>query len=186
MMITLPKEWAETVGLKKNDPVSLDVQNDGSLIIFPNGMEERNLSSTKCIDVNDISDNDFLYRQLVGAYIAGHNMIELRSNDKLASEHIDVVSSFVQTSIGLEIIEENDNSIIIQDLMNQSQIRPLKSLERMEVLVRNMLNDVIDSIEKKDMTLFESMVERDKEVDQDTLVDLETGQYQSEGSNSCT
>ena len=95
MMITLPKEWAETVGLKKNDPVSLDVQNDGSLIIFPNGMEERNLSSTKCIDVNDISDNDFLYRQLVGAYIAGHNMIELRSNDKLASEHIDVVSSFV-------------------------------------------------------------------------------------------
>ncbi|MBS7383542.1 MAG: phosphate uptake regulator PhoU [Methanomassiliicoccales archaeon] len=165
MMITLPKEWAETVGLKKNDPVSLDVQNDGSLIIFPNGMEERNLSSTKCIDVNDISDNDFLYRQLVGAYIAGHNMIELRSNDKLASEHIDVVSSFVQTSIGLEIIEENDNSIIIQDLMNQSQIRPLKSLERMEVLVRNMLNDVIDSIEKKDVTLFESMVERDKEVD---------------------
>ena len=65
---------------------------------------------------------------MVGAYIAGHNMIELRSNDKLASEHIDVVSSFVQTSIGLEIIEENDNSIIIQDLMNQSQIRPLKSL----------------------------------------------------------
>ena len=165
MMITLPKDWADTVGLKKNDPVSLDVQSDGSLIVYPNGMESREVSTTKCIDVSDISDRDFIFRQLIGAYIAGHNTIKITSNTKLKSIHIGVASSFVQTAIGLEIIEENDNNIIIQDLMNQNQIRPMKSLERMEVLVRNMLNDIIDSIEKKDLTLFAGMNDRDKEVD---------------------
>ncbi len=165
MMITLPKDWADSIGLKKNDPVSLDVQSDGSLIVYPNGMESREVSTTKCIDVSDISDRDFIFRQLIGAYIAGHSTIKITSNTKLKSIHIGVASSFVQTAIGLEIIEENDNNIIIQDLMNQNQIRPMKSLERMEVLVRNMLNDIIDSIEKKDMTLFAGMNDRDKEVD---------------------
>lgn len=165
MMITLPKEWTETVGLKKNDPVSLEVQSDGSLIIFPNGMELKEVSTTKCIDVTDVSDRDFLYRQLIGAYIAGHNTIKLVSGNKLRSEQVGVASSFVQTAIGLEIIEENDNSILIQDLMNQGQIRPMKSLERMEVLVRNMLNDIMDSIERRDVSAIGNMNDRDKEVD---------------------
>ncbi len=165
MMITLPKEWADTVGLKKNDAVSLDVQGDGSLVVYPNGKELKEVSTTKCIDVSDINDRDFIFRQLIGAYIAGHNTIKITSDTKLNGIHIGVASSFVQTAIGLEIIEENDNNIIIQDLMNQNQIRPMKSLERMEVLVRNMLNDIMDSIENKDPTLFAGMNDRDKEVD---------------------
>ena len=165
IMITLPKEWADSVGLKKNDAVSLDVQSDGSLVVYPNGMELKEVSTTKCIDVSDITDKDFIFRQLIGAYIAGHNTIKITSDTKLLSVHIGVASSFVQTAIGLEIIEENDNNIIIQDLMNQNQIRPMKSLERMEVLVRNMLNDIMDSIENKDLTLFAGMNDRDKEVD---------------------
>ena len=33
-MVTLPKDWANSIGLKKNDSVSLQPQPDGSLIIL--------------------------------------------------------------------------------------------------------------------------------------------------------
>ncbi len=165
MMITLPKEWTEAVGLKKNDPVSLQPQSDGSLIIYTGGHDGTVTLPSKKIMADDIEDRDFLYRQLIGAYIAGHGTIELISETEINNMCISVASSFVQTAIGLEIMEESDNRIVIQDLMNPGQIRPMKSIDRMVVLVRNMLNDVLDSVSKKDNSLLNGMGERDREVD---------------------
>lgn len=164
-MITLPKEWAESVGLKKNDPISLQQQSDGSLLLYPEGKIPEQKTSTKVIDVDDIEDKDCLYRQLVGAYIAGHDCIEIRSNKQLSSPITNTISSFVQIAIGLEIMEENDYCIIINDLMDQSEIKPIKSILRMKVLVRNMLNDVLSALETKDISLLEGMNDRDREVD---------------------
>ena len=74
-MITLPKDWADTVGLKKNDTVGLQPQPDGTLVLYPGGNESTAAISTKVIDTDSITDRDYLYRQLVGAYIAGHDII---------------------------------------------------------------------------------------------------------------
>ena len=76
-MITLPKDWADSVGLKKNDTVGLQPQPDGSMVIYPGGEQAAIAGSTKVIDADGLADRDFLYRQLVGAYIAGHDAIEL-------------------------------------------------------------------------------------------------------------
>ena len=84
-MITLPKDWADTVGLKKNDTVGLQPQPDGTLVLYPGGSESTAAVSTKVIDTDSIVDRDFLYRQLVGAYIAGHDIIELRSSGEISS-----------------------------------------------------------------------------------------------------
>ena len=51
-MITLPKDWADTVGLKKNDTVGLQPQPDGSLVLYPRGSESTAAISTKVIDTD--------------------------------------------------------------------------------------------------------------------------------------
>ena len=51
-MITLPKDWADTVGLKKNDTVGLQPQPDGSLVLYPGGSESTAAISTKVIDID--------------------------------------------------------------------------------------------------------------------------------------
>lgn len=180
-MITLPKEWAESVGLKKNDPLGLQQQSDGSIILYPEGKVSNEMVSTKIIDVDDIDDKDYLYRQLVGAYIAGHDCIEIRSEKQLSSTTTNVVSSFVQIAIGLEIMEENDYCIVINDLMDQNEIRPMKSIMRMKVLVRNMLNDVLTALETKNISLLEGMNDRDREVDRiDWLISRQISIYQKD------
>ncbi len=180
-MITLPKDWADSVGLKKNDTVGLQPQPDGSMILYPGGEESNSIGSSKTIDVDDVTDKDFLYRMLVGAYIAGHDSIILKSSTSLSSMAANTASSFAQTAIGLEIMEESDSSIVINDLMDQTEMKPNKSIERMKVLVRNMLNDTMDGLERKDPELLEGMSERDREVDRiDWLISRQVNIHQKD------
>lgn len=180
-MITLPKNWADSVGLKRNDTVGLQTQPDGSLVIHPAGEQNGTDSSVKTIDVKGITDRDLLYRMLVGAYIAGHDSIVLKCESGLSSMVANTASAFAQTAIGLEIMEESDDSIEIKDLMDQLEMRPAKSVERMKVLVRNMLNDTMDGLENKDPSDLEGMADRDREVDRlDWLISRQVNIHQKD------
>lgn len=180
-MITLPKDWADSVGLKKNDTVGLQPQPDGSMVIYPGGEQAAIAGSTKVIEADGLTDRDFLYRQLVGAYIAGHDAIEIKSESELSSMVASTASSFTQTAIGLEILEESENRILIKDLMDQGEIKPAKSVERMKVLVRNMLNDVLDALQERDHTILDSMPDRDREVDRlDWLISRQVNIHQKD------
>lgn len=180
-MITLPKDWADTVGLKKNDAIGLQPQPDGTLVLYPGGKESTVAVSTKVIDTDGITDRDYLYRQLVGAYIAGHDIIELRSSTELSSMATSVASSFTQTAIGLEIMEECDDLIVIKDLMDQAEMRPTKSVERMKVLARNMLNDVLECLEERDVSGLDTMNDRDREIDRlDWLISRQVNIHQKD------
>lgn len=164
-MVTLPKDWADSVGLKKNDTVSLTPQSDGSLSIRVGNSESSEKRSAITIEVDASTDTEFLYRKLIGAYIAGHDSIILTSKEDIPGFIAEVASSFTQTSIGLEIMDESERSIVIKDLMYPGEIKPSKSVERMKVLTRNMINDVITSAEKGTVGTLTSMNDRDREVD---------------------
>lgn len=163
-MITLPKDWAESLGLKKNDSVNVEVQINGDLLVSPVKKVEAP-KDIKRIDATNVKKEDFFYRQLVGAYISGHNMIEAYSEHPLSNTVIDVVNSFTQTSIGLEVVEEDAYRILVKDLIDHAEIGPRKSLERMSLLVRKLIGDVLDSAAGNSGLSIEDMEKRDMEVD---------------------
>lgn len=182
-MVTLPKDWAESVGMKKNDSVGLQAQPDGSIIIYPQGIEKTVEKTVKVIDVDSMKDRDFLYRQLVGSYIAGHSSIELRSESHIPSMVAGVASVFTQTAIGLEIIDESDTRILIKDLMDQAEMKPVKSIERLKVLIKNLLSDILDGAESGRKNIAENLVEKDREIDRiDWLISRQVNIYQKDYS----
>ncbi len=162
-MVTLPKEWALANGIKKNDPVRLEPQDDGSLIIYAGEVPEKE-QEIKVIKAH--SNTALLYRQMVGAYIAGHKEILITSDDgTLTGPVTEVASKFTQTAIGLEILEEDEKHILIKDLMDHSEMRPEKSIERMRVLVGNMITDAYRFATSGNVAALASMERRDTEVD---------------------
>ncbi|MDR2698268.1 MAG: phosphate uptake regulator PhoU [Candidatus Methanoplasma sp.] len=163
-MITLPKEWAESMGLKKNDSVNVEVQSDGDLLVSPVKKVEVP-KDIKRINTANIKNENYLYRQLIGAYIAGHNMIEAYADHPLSNSVINIVNSFTQTSIGLEVLEEDNFRILIKDLIDHTELRPHKGLERMSILVRKMIDDVFESAVNNDPSYIKDMEKRDVEVD---------------------
>ena len=178
-IVTLPKDWAESVGLKKNDPLRLSPQQDGSIIITTADPDNSSTYITKFIDVDGLTDPDLIFRMLVGAYMSGFSLVEIRSSSRLSNTVLDVVSKITQMAIGVEIIEEHDDRIILKDLVDPSEMRMGKSVERMKVLVRNMLTDISTALRNDDLSLINDIPSRDNDVDRlGWLITRQTNMFQ--------
>ena len=164
-MITLPKNWADSVNLKKNDPVMVTPQPGGGLLLTVGNASEQDSGYPVTINVDEIAGPVALYRELIGAYIAGHSQIILTSSQPLKGEPLEAISKFTQTSIGMEIVEEDECRIVMKDLMDQTEVVPKKNVRREYLLVKRMISDVVQSAEDRDMTRLASMENRDTEVD---------------------
>jgi len=163
-IITLPKEWVKKANIQKNDSIGLVGQSDGTLLITPK-MIEKQIQKIKTFKVDDKTDQEFILRQLVGAYIAGFNSIEIVSTKKMPSKIRDSIRKFTQITIGPEVIEETDNSIILKDLLNPTEMPFSSTIKRMHILVKNMHEDSISALTKDNKNIQEEISLRDNDVD---------------------
>jgi phosphate uptake regulator len=163
-VVTLPKEWAEGQKIKKNDPVGMTVQPDGTLLVTKNTTDEI-LQQIKEIDCSTIADPAFLFRLLIGTYIMGFNMIRLSSKQGFPPFVRSVVRDFTQMTIGQEVVEETETLIAIKDLLNPAEMPLDNTIKRMFVIVKNMHKDAITALDTHNMTLAEDVIKRDIDAD---------------------
>jgi phosphate uptake regulator len=163
-VISLPKSWIKTMNIKKNDPIGIIIQSDNSLVITTK-LSGKDIEIVKEFNIDTIDDSDLLFRSLIGAYIAGFDIIKLVSKKRIPPFARATVRQFTQMTIGQEVIEESDNSIIIKDLLNPLEM-PLKStIRRMYVIAKSMHEDAIRTLSSTDNILAEDVVSRDNDVD---------------------
>ena len=163
-IISLPKTWVKTLNIKKNDPLGLIVQPDGTLLVtkkVDEGQEER------IIEFNaDTTDTPtYLFRCLIGAYIAGYTIIKIKSRGVIPPFVRTVTRKFTQVTIGQEVVEETSNTITIKDLLNPVEMPFDKSIRRMHLIVKNMHKDAVRILKNRDKTLVEDILYRDNDVD---------------------
>ncbi len=163
-VITLPKEWAEGQKIKKNDPLGLVVQPDGTLLVTRD-ITEGQFQREKVFDITSMEEPALLFRMLVGSYIAGFTTIRITSKSRLTASVSMVVRDFTQMAIGPEVVEETDSTIILKDLLNPAEMPFDNTIRRMFVIVKNMQLDAINALESRDQGLAEDVIARDNDVD---------------------
>ncbi len=163
-IITLPKEWVKERGIKKNDILSLIPQPDGSLLIAQEEWEEHRRKMVE-IDVSRIDGSKLLFRMLVGAYIRGCPSMIVYAKSALSPELRETVRNFVKSTVGLEIIEEDEKRIEVKDLLSPSEMPFDRTIKRMHMLVKNMHEDAISGLLKGNREVLEAIGTRDTEID---------------------
>jgi phosphate uptake regulator len=163
-IISLPKEWINKHGINAKDTVGVLSQPDGTLLVTPY-MSSEKIVKEKIFDIDEINDSDFLFRLLIGAYIMGYTIIEIRSAKKLKSGIRDTIIDFSNITIGTEIIEESDNKIIIKDLVDPTEMPFEKTIRRMYVNANSMHEDALKALKTGDIKLAEKVIEIDDEID---------------------
>lgn len=163
-VITLPKDWVESTHIKKNDPLGVIVQPDGTLLITKNTTGDQ-VQRIKTLEINSGIDPDFFLRILIGVYIAGYNAIHITTKDRITGLIRMKLREFSNMVIGPEFVEETDSSIIIKDLLNPLEMPIQNSLKRMFVIVKGMHTDAIDAFIAHDKDLITDVIERDNDVD---------------------
>jgi len=151
-LVSLPKRWVLTAGLKAGDTVFLETGNDGSVSVRPRVAENLEVRR-KIFEEHSEGSREHLLRKLLGAYVSGFGLIEIRFPPANASFTRRVAREFCHLVIGPEVIEENRSSLVIQDLSDASDLSVDKCLRRMQLTVRAMLEDAVTSLRTSDPSL---------------------------------
>ncbi len=163
-VVTLPKDWAESQMIKKNDPVGLVVQPDGSLLVTKKITDE-SPQRTKEISSSSVADPALLFRMLIGSYITGFSTIRITAKERFPPFVRTVVRDFTQMTIGQEVVEETATVIAIKDLLNPAEMPFDNTIKRMYVIVRAMHEDAITAFETQNRALAQDVIGRDTDAD---------------------
>ena len=163
-VVSLPKAWINALNVKKNDPLGLITQPDNTILITTKITGEQ-VEIIKEFDIDTINEPDFLFRSLIGAYIAGFNIIKIRSKSKMPPFSRTVVRKFIQITIGQEVVEETVRSITIKDLLNPMEMPFNSTIKRMYVISKGMFEEAINNLKVRDNAISEDVITRDNDVD---------------------
>jgi phosphate uptake regulator len=137
----------------------------GGTLIITADLADDPVRREREFDVTTCTNPAFLFRSLIGTYIAGYTGITVRSKTRLAPFVRTVVRDFTQMTIGQEVMEETNTTIRIRDLLNPSELPFDNTIKRMYVIARSMHEDAIAAVQSRDPALAADVAAEDRDVD---------------------
>ena len=163
--VTLPKAWAERIGLCSGMVVTLMPNDSGALLLVP----ERLLGENRCsIAMNDL-DYNRLQREVISKYIVGYDVIEVVGT-RIRPDQRRTVREIAQALVGLEILEETQSTVVLHSVVNVKDFPVQRTLHRIFDITQAMLNDAVTAFVNRDEELARDVVERDGDVDRLVLL----------------
>ncbi len=163
LSITLPKNWSSKSQITSGDVVGCEENPDGSLTLFAHARGGR--TPQQRLIEHDDGPAEFLFRRIIAAYLNGYDTIKIHGKGPLTMTTREVVRRAVRRVMGLEVIEEEANSITLQDFLDPREFHMEKALRRMAILTQAMQEEAFGNLTdpKKEATV--SAEDRDDEVD---------------------
>ena len=106
-----------------------------------------------------------MFRGIVAAYLAGFAIIVVKSKKPLGASVRRAVRHAAKRIIGLEVVEEDPNSVSLQDFLDPKEFHIDKGLRRMQALTRAMQDDALRAFREEIEDIEGTFSERDDEVD---------------------
>lgn len=160
-VVSLPKKWAVNAGITSGSLVHMHPQEDGSLLFTSN--RSFAAQGPKILTI-DGKIGDPLIRDIIATYVAGYRLIELRAKNITPQQRKDI-TAIVKKLIGIEIIEETQEKMIIQDISNPGEMPIDMSFRRMHIKVQWMLDNTIKVLRTKDVATASDIIKQDDEID---------------------
>ncbi|MHA1269655.1 MAG: PhoU domain-containing protein [Candidatus Helarchaeota archaeon] len=163
-LISLPKKWVEKIKLSAGAQVAIFESDiyEGCLIINPQYADTEKL---KEITINIEEKEGFdLSREIIANYLAGYDLISVQSKENISPSQREEVKKTTQKLVGIEIVEESSKAIKVQCLISPIALPLEKTIDRIFLIVSQMLKDAIHSIITNDVKLANNIIDRDEEV----------------------
>jgi phosphate uptake regulator len=137
-IMSLPKKWAQEIGIDKGSLIAIKIMEDGSLVLIPRKMEEKKDEKSEIlkeyfIKVNQRSDTQSVCRRLTSLYATGAELIHLsfKHTDNSKEFKTSVTNLTRNLLLGTEIVEETTDEMSLQVLINHPELPIEKAIRRM-------------------------------------------------------
>lgn len=159
-LLSLPKEWVKSNGLTGGAVLKLAEGEGGELTIKAESAAEVERGMTAVI-----KDAEGLERQIRANYLYGADTIVVDLGKKMTPAVRELVNTSIHKLIGLEIVEEEADSITVQSLLQPASMPVKSTLRRAYTLAANMHRDAEQALMRRDVEVAVAVDRRDDEVD---------------------
>jgi phosphate uptake regulator len=170
-IVSLPKRWVTSLGLKAGGQIIISQQNN-SLILTPKETARPPLQPVEAVlTISDRDAPDTITRAIISLYLVGYNFIRVRTKEeRVSTEKRNAIKELTRRKlVGTEIISETPNEIRLQILVSYPELSVDNALRRMCVIASSMHNDAVQALRDLDKKLAEEVIQLDDEVDRFSL-----------------
>ena len=171
-VLSLPKKWVSELNLKPGDPVTIIREPDNTLSII----SDITRSSFEAVDEATVQvlkeeNANSLKRKIVSMYLAGYNIINLKSKlGRILPLQREAAREVVRRNlVGTEIIADSSDLITIQVLITLPELSVNTAVRRMFLLATSMHRDALTSLSELNHELANAIIRSDDEVDRFSL-----------------
>jgi len=161
-VISLPKKWVTKTNLKAGD--SLVVTEQGSSLLFETSVIEKE-SRIKEIKISQIPSSEALARIVIANYLVGYDILKIKLDRKDNLLYREAVRNILDYLIGIEIVEDTDDSIILEIMVDYKRMMIMQLLQRMFAINRSMLLDLGKALGTCNIGLAKDVIVREREID---------------------
>jgi len=158
--VSLPKDWATDNDVSAGSVVEFHDEED-LLVLTPQADEDHTEGT---LDITGLTDPEELTRAIMTMYVSGFDVITLETSRITAAQRR-VVREATQRLVGLEVIEETAERVVLQDLLDSAELSVENAITRMRLVSLTMLEDAVEALLEDDDDLAQDVVERDDDVD---------------------
>ncbi len=147
-IISIPKEWAASMGISKGSLVTLALEHDGSIRIIPSAKKPQATATAEIAVPKDASQGAVV-REVMSKYLVGYKTIHLkfpRDDPELRRVLKEVA---VRKLIGAEVLHEDSREMTIQVLVNVEDLPISNIILKMRDTNRSLLRDAIDAVRSR-------------------------------------
>lgn len=164
-LVTLPKEWADRVGVAQGTEVVLIPNESGAMLLVPPGVKDRN----RCTLTLTGKDRVHLGREIIARYIAGYDVIEVIGS-RIGPESRRAVREIAQSLVGVEVLGETQGAVALHCVANVQDFPAPVTVRRILEIAGAMWDDAVTAFLGRDEELAQDVEERDGDVDRLVLL----------------
>ena len=168
-IISLPKDWARSIGITRGSKVFVEIMPDNSLRVRPEPRVSE-VKLTKVLDLGAGLDVNTAMREIVAAYIAGFETFKVIFNSRTLEAAKKLRSLMDSKLANTILVDEGDYSFTYRVVGPPKPLTMKDAVSWLSRLVINTFSDLLKGLKDGDLEALRVVRERDDLVDKAFLM----------------
>jgi len=172
LAVTIPKRWAEVLGISAGNPVYLEFRGY-EVAILP-ALMVHEVEVQRIIEVKPNETSDSVIRRVISAFIKGAQIIRVKFLNGTNRELIDEVTREISVRVPIVETISHGNGEIKVTVLSPTSSMPIKSfISRMSNVVSGMFKDALSLIKmnpEERLSIARDIMDRDYDVDRNYML----------------
>jgi phosphate uptake regulator len=164
LAISIPKNYAREMNLRKGDSLLIREDSDGTLRLIPATKSKG--ASKAMLRVDQVGSGEMLNRLIVGAYALGYDTIEVVGKEPLDRVTAAGVLTTIKRLRGMEVVDSDELHVVAQSFIDPTKFPVDSLIKRLQMLVSRSLERVTETLDLRQTGSLNEVSRTQEEVDE--------------------